>query len=202
MIIRKHILLIVVAAISFVVFLTSCYKIDPDDISGEFIWKPDISLPLGETAATLKDNESGQVKNQLRDTVIFILSDIIEEREQVDSMIIRLNIENEFPVQWNMFVFYVREGEAITDYRNSLTGRTPIAIRAGKIDQDTGKSTIPSKMTQDIPLHSYQVDGLYHSNILVIRLDYNTAEDHVNDDIEYRVKTQIALQAKLNMAYE
>jgi len=202
MTIRKHILHTVVAAISFVVFLTSCYKIDPDDISGEVIWKPDISIPLGETAATMKDNEDSQINNQLRDTVVFILSDIIEDQEQIDSMVIRLNIENEFPVQWKMFVFYVSKGEEITDYSNSLNGRVPIIIEEGKVNPETGESTIPGRNNQDIPLSSAQIDGLYHSNILVIRLDYISAGNPVNDDIEYRVKSQIALQAKLNMAYE
>jgi hypothetical protein len=188
---------------SIVVLLTSCYKTNPDDISDTIFWNPDISIPLGDTYATSKENENPQDKKQLLDTLVFKLSDIVNSRSEVDSMTIRLNIENEFPIQWNMFVFYVKEGDEITDYDNSLTGTTPIRVGAGKVDPNTGEITIPNKMIPyDIPLKPEQIDKLYFSDLLVVRLDSIKAVNPVDENIEYKFKTQIALQAKLNMAYD
>jgi len=193
---RKSVVHTVVASLLFVVSLTSCYKIDLDNISDEISWKPDISIPLGETTATTKGNLSDPDKKVLTDSITFKLSDIISERGQVDSLILRLNIENEFPIVWNMYVYSQN-----VQPNHLLYG--PKKISAGKIDTDTGESTIPNKMSpENIPLNSEQIDFLYLSDVLVIKFEYLKAVEPPHDDIEYQLKTQIGLQAKLNMAYE
>ncbi len=189
---------------------SSCYKIDPDMISDDLIWSPDISLPLGDVQASLSQREADaippntHVSKQLYDTLKFSLSDIvISDRDEIDSVMIRLNMVNEFPAQAHIFVFYPENGQSL-DYDRSLTGDKPIIIAPGKID-DTGKSTIPSKKQTDIWLTSLQVDDLYTSDILVIRTDIidMIITQPVKDNLaKYKFTTQIGLQAKISIAYE
>ena len=192
----KNIFLLFAVFTLFVVLFSSCYKTDIDKISDDFEWNPDISVALGETIATMKYNEDEYINNRLYDTITFSISDIIADRENIVKLMLRLNMENEFPIQWRMSLYYVTNDE-----KNLLTG--PIDIAAGKVDQDTGESTIPNKMSpKDILLDSVQIDGLYNSSMLVISLDSVLSVNPVDSDIEYRFFTQIGLQAKLHIVYE
>jgi len=191
-----------------VLVFSSCYKTDPDMISDDLVWSPDISMPLGDVQASLSQREADaippntHVSKVLYDTLKFSISDIvISGRDQIDSVMIRLNMVNEFPAQARIFVFYPESGQPL-DYDRSLTGDEPILIAPGKID-DSGKSTIPSKKQTDIWLTSKQIDDLYTSHILVIRTDIidMIITQPVKDNLtEYKFTTQIGLQAKISIA--
>ena len=194
----KNILKFLVPVLFLVFLFSSCYKTDFDNISDELTLKPDVSFPIGETVlslASVPDKDPPfRFSKQLYDTVQFSLSDIANSREVVDSVMFRINLENEFPAQCDIYVFYKSQ-----DYDNSLTGKEPISIAPGKID-DAGKSTIPSKKQVDVWLDSTQVDILYTSDILIIEvrvLDMIVTQPVKDNATSYRFTTGLGLRAKL-----
>ena len=177
----------VFAAGLFVFLFSSCYKTDPDKISDDFVWSPDISLPIGSVQPEF--NES--VGQLLYGEIDFSLSDLIEEREQIDSLMIRLNIKNEFPTIVSIIVYY-----QYPDPQNILIDETDIA--PGKID-DEGKSTIPRKKQSDNWLNATRIDGLFASDKLIIRARLS---DTNFDKTKYKIEVQLALQAHLTLTNE
>ncbi len=193
-----------------VLLFTSCYKTDPEMISDDLIWTPDISLPLGDVTASLSQKVADaippdtHVSKILYDTIKFEITDlVVSGRDEIDSVMIRLNLVNEFPAEGRVFVFYTAYGQPL-DYDRSLTGDVPVLIAPGKID-DSGKSTIPSKKQTDIWMTSSQIDDLFESNIIVIRTDIidMIITQPVKDNLtNYKFTTQIGLQAKTSIAHE
>jgi len=207
MIKRKKTITMVFAAGLLVFLFTSCYKTDPDKISDDFVWSPDISLALGEVETSLSKIPPNDVPYHysatLYDTINVDISDLFDKREYVDSMIFRLNIENQFPAQGRVFIFYPVKGQDL-DYDRSLTGDQPVLIAAGRIDSE-GKSTIPSKKQEDISVTSSQIDDLFTASFLVIRtdvIDIIVDQPVKNNLLNYKFSSQVGLQAKLTIAYE
>ncbi len=182
--------------------LFSCYKTDPDKISDDIKWKPDVSLPMGETELSLTSVPDKvppfRYSKILYDTLDFGISDIFDSRGEIDSMMFRINLVNEFPAECDVIIFYPEYGQGL-DYDRSLTGDEPIVIAPGKIDSD-GKSTIPSKKQVDIWLTSKQVDQLFTADILVVRGLINDliVTQPVKDNItNYKFTAGLGLRAKL-----
>ena len=194
------------------VTLASCYKTDTDLISNDIVWSPNFSIPVGANVFMLKGRDTINIKIDSSyvfprvpryDTLEFDLSDLIEVREVIDSMIFRVNIVNEFPGQGEVFIFYPLNGQR-PDYSRSLTGDKPIEIAKGKID-DEGKVSIPAKKSIDIPVTSSQIDDLMTSHRLIIRTYVRSlyvTEPVKENYMTYRFITQLGMQAQIVKAYE
>ena len=190
------------AATLLVFLFSSCYKTDPDKISDDITWKPDISLPVGETEFSLTSAPDEvppfRYSKILYDTLDFGISDIFGSREEIDSMMFKINLVNEFPTECDIIIFYPEYGQGL-DYDRSLTGDEPIIIAPGKIDAE-GKSTIPSKKQVDIWVTSNQVDQLFTADILVVRVlinDLIVTQPIKNNITNYKLTAGLGLRAKL-----
>jgi len=195
-----------------IITFTSCYKTDPDLISDDLTWSPDFSFAVGTNAFILSGHDTIGVDigdfytpppDIWYDTLEFDLSDMVEEREIIDSVIFRINITNEFPTQSEVHIFYPEEGQQ-PSYDRSVTGEEPIEVAAGEID-DEGKVTIPSKKTLDVPLRQEQIDDLMTSPRLVIRTvvrNLYITEPVKQNLLTYRFITQLGVRVKISKVYE
>jgi len=196
----------------FVVLLTSCYKTDPDMVSNELTWNPDLSLPVGTATYSISQKDAENIDvgdfyttppSAWYDTLEFNVSEMVDYRENIDSVIFRINLTNEFPAQGEIHVFYP-PGNAAPEYEYSLTGEHPIEIAPGEIDKN-GEVTIPSKLRRDIPMTSKQIDDLMNSQRLIIRTVVRglfVTQEIKNNLTKYRFITQVGVRVKIIKVYE
>ena len=193
----------VLGAVFLLAFLfLSCYKTDIDKISDDIARRPDVSLPVGKVELSLTSvpdkDPPFRYSKTLYDTLDFGISDIFTSREEIDSVMFRINLVNEFPAECDVIIFYPEFGQGL-DYDRSLTYKEPIVIAPGKIDAE-GKSTIPSKKQEDIWLTSNQIDELFTADVLVVRVLINDmiVTQPIKDNItHYKHTVGLGLRAKL-----
>ena len=196
----------------FILLLTSCYKTDPDMVSNEFTWKPDLLLPVGTDTYSITQKEAENIDvgdfyttppQTWYDTLEFNVSEMVDYRENIDTVIFRINLTNEFPAQGEIYVFYP-PGNEQPSYEYSLTGEHPIEIAPGEID-DQGKVAIPSKLRRDIPMTGKQIDDLMNSQRLIIKTVIRSlfVTQEIKDNLtDYRFITQVGVRVKIIKVYE
>lgn len=188
--------------------VTACIDWDLDKISDKLNWEPNVSFPVGElifkakddvVADLPKDSESTIDEMEIRDTLSFDFNDLFDVRENVENILFRLNIENHYPGDGKIEVFYLSTSG---DIIGSLTKDSPIILDPAQMNDD-GTVKAPYNTREDIDLSNEEIDELIATKellVLATLYDVILTPAMLNHFKDYKLLTQIGVQAQLSIS--
>lgn len=201
---RKFIFYIVI-----VLAFTGCYSLNPDELSEEITWPPEISVPLGYQWIAYEDvydipgypifpGEPGRPVSYIQKEFLdFDMTDALAKREYIESLAIKLETINRFPADVEVKVYYDRNG---TGYE-SLLGDKSIKLAKADVDPDDGHVIKEKRQVTDlIELDEDVLDDLESVNELII---YATISELIINDVfkanieDYSIKSSVGARAQL-----
>ncbi|SMO59395.1 hypothetical protein SAMN06265379_103190 [Saccharicrinis carchari] len=173
--INKHIQLI--GAICIMLVTAACLKEDISKISHHYQWKPTLSLPLKSITFNAENyNGSTPILDTMStpvfsESVEFIFPEIYTTSEYVDSMMLRLEIKNNFPARIKVYAYFMNQEGSIIE--SILTDSIPKpAISAD------GFVTQAEKLLYDKTFSKEDIPALEQTTSILLRV--------LIKDLEYR----------------
>ncbi len=131
----------------------------------------------------------------LGDTVELGLA--VSEQQNLKSGVLRLNLENTFPIDVTMQVYFLDENLVVKD---SLFGGTDDFVRSGVLDAN-GRVIAPTKTIKDIPANNEKIRNITASKYVVMRAGLQTKDGPQKRDIkiysDYYIKIKMGIKAEL-----
>lgn len=190
-----------------IIILSGCWSIDPDEVSSEITWEPNISVPLGRLLVQYDDvfdipgypifpeEPDRPIEYIEKQPLDFDLKDAFSKRENIVYLKIRSETINRYPADIKVEVYYKIGGVDSV----SLTKEDPIIVPAADIDA-AGKITHYERDITDILLEDEEIDNLEDVNQIII---YTTISnlyitDEFRDNINtYSIVSKLGAQAQL-----
>ncbi len=134
----------------------------------------------------------------------WILGDTVElglklgEQENLKSGILRLNLENRFPVDVTMQIYFLDDMKQVKD---SLFAGMEDFVKSGILDA-SGKVIAASKTIKDIPADNQKLKNISASKYIAMRAGLQTKDGQSKRDIkifgDYDIKIQLGIKAEVS----
>ncbi len=205
----KYYLLRYIVLTSVIIIFSSCFKDDLNKISDEYIWEPDVSVPIFEDTYLLTDTRlSGSIETNypnLNIKYIPISKDfelnfinIFEDVEYIKSLELNLGVENYCPSEILIFIDFMKYPSV---FIKSLDLDEQIIIPAAITDSN-GDVSQSQSYTQLIPIDIE--DNILINETEFIRLEIRLINREISDEIienldNYFCNCSIGLKADLKI---
>lgn len=170
---NKSVGIILFAGITSLI-LVSCMKDFPETFPTEYVWKPEIAVPLGNIELGLREKFGYDSLLLLIDTISghskwadlpeitiqgsfdYNFAEVLRGLEGIEKVILRVNIFNGFPVEFDMQSYLLDSREVIVD---SLFNPV-LPVKRGSISGG-GKTETPSLNSRDIVFEGEEIYELH-----------------------------------------
>lgn len=133
----------------------------------------------------------------------WVLGDTVElglalsEQQNLKSGILRLNLENKFPIDVQLQVYFLDENMQVKD---SLFSGTDDFVKSGILDA-SGRVITATKTTKDIPADNKKMANITASKFVVIRAEVETKDGPLQKDVkiysDYYIKVKMGIKAEM-----
>ena len=184
--------------------MPACLKEDLNKISDNYQWKPSISLPLRSIIFTVEDFivppsdiDPGNV-SVFSKSINFRFREIYTETEYIDSLMLRMDIKNNFPAQLKVSAYYMDSSGSILKNivaNSHLTLKKPVMDESGSITQTENLLYDHSLKKADLPI-------LEQTESILIRVlieDLERTPQVLNKSDEWSIDISIGLRSSMNV---
>ncbi len=191
-------------------FIPSCVKEDLSKISSDFDWNANLSLPVSSISMNSAGFRGGTSLVELykvigmviyTETVEFDLSEIFTKTEYVDSLMLRLDIDNNFPAEIEVFAYYMDESGRVV--RNIISD-TSLTLAKPDIDAE-GNITSVKHVLHDESFSKKDIPDLLKTKQILLRvfiryLDVST--EVVNKIDDFSIDINIGLRSSVTVSVD
>ena len=180
-----------------------CVKEDFSKISGDYDWRASFSLPVSSISKT---NESFRGENSLvdmynmlgmvihRETVDFDLSEIFIKSEYVDSLMLRLDIDNNFPAEIEVYAYYINDRKQVV---RNVIAESSLKIEKPNIDED-GNITHANHILHDERFLKEDIPALLETKQILVRVfirNMDLSAEVINKIDDFSIDISIGLRS-------
>ncbi len=185
-------------------FLPACLKEDLSKITDNYIWKPSISLPLKSLVFTADDflMPPSEIDTSnapyLTKSINFEFADIYTDSEYVDSLMLRMEIKNNFPALIKVTAFYMNESGSII---KTIVGKPPLTLQKPLVDKD-GNIIRVETLLYEHNLKKEDVPTLQETKTILFRAlikNLEQSKEVLSKSDEWRIDIAIGLRSSMNL---
>ena len=143
----------------------------------------------------------GSASNMVLEQEQPIEFDLEEDIDMLERVLVRLAVENGFPLEVKMNIYLLDSGKTVLD--SLFSGVTSI-LPSPNVNFATGKVTAPSKNIIDITINKSRLENLRKTKSVLIKAALNTSRNSGNIApvkiyTEYELGVRIGVQAKIKL---